>query len=117
MADTSFTEFVREQLAGLPGVAFRRMFGGQGIYLDENFFGILHEDRLYFKTDTETRPAYEAAGMGPFQPNAKQCLPAYREVPAHVLEDATELCAWAERAAHRVPGKTRTARPKQPARR
>lgn len=117
MADTSFTEFVREQLAGLPGVAFRRMFGGQGIYLGEAFFGILHEDRLYFKTDERTRPAYEAAGMGPFQPNAKQCLPAYREVPAHILENAAETCAWAMRAAQCERGEKRTAKPKQPARR
>ena len=99
MADESFNEFVREQLAGLPDVAFRRMFGGQGIYRGEVFFGILHQGRLYFKTDASTRPDYESGGMGPFQPSARQCLPAYREVPASVLEDAPLLCAWAARAA------------------
>ena len=98
MAYESFTQFVREQLAGLAGVAFRRMFGGLGIYRNADFFGILHQGRLYFKTDAATRPDYVAAGSGPFQPNARQCLPAYYEVPAHVLESPTELCAWAERA-------------------
>ncbi len=117
MADTSFTEFVREQLAGLPEVGFRRMFGGQGVYLGETFFGILHEDRLYFKTDAETRPAYEATGMGPFQPNAKQCLPTYREVPAAVLEESARLCEWAIRAAQCTPEKKPVGKPKQPARR
>ncbi|MEQ2009660.1 MAG: TfoX/Sxy family protein [Limisphaerales bacterium] len=99
MADESFNEFVREQLAGLPGIEFRRMFGGHGIYQREVFFGILHRGRLYFKTDDATRPDYEAAGMGKFRPNAKQMLSAYLEVPAAVLEDAGQLCAWASRAA------------------
>ncbi|MBI5802399.1 MAG: TfoX/Sxy family protein [Verrucomicrobia bacterium] len=98
MADESFNEFVREQLAGL-GVEFRRMFGGHGLYQGEVFFGILHRGRLYFKTDDLTRSGYEAAGMGKFQPNAKQCLSAYFEVPAAVLENADMLCAWASRAA------------------
>jgi len=105
MADESFNEFVREQLAGLSDVAFRRMFGGQGIYQGKNFFGILHQGRLYFKTDASTRPDYESGGMGPFQPSARQCLPAYREVPASVLEDAPLLCAWAARAAQCSPAR------------
>ena len=75
MADASFTAFVREQLAALPEVEFRRMFGGQGIYLSDVFFGILYQGRLYFKTDAASRPDYEAADMEAFQPNAKQCLP------------------------------------------
>lgn len=99
MAGGSFSQFVREQLSGVPGSEFRRMFGGEGLYFGETFFGILHRGRLYFKTDDASRPDYEAAGMGPFQPNAKQCLSAYREVPAAVLEDAAKLCAWARRAA------------------
>ncbi|KAF0181677.1 MAG: hypothetical protein FD161_350 [Limisphaerales bacterium] len=103
MADGSFSQFVREQLDGLPGIAFRRMFGGEGLYLGETFFGILHRGRLYFKTDAASRPDYEAAGMGPFQPNARQCLPAYREVPAAVLEDAAQLSTWAMRAAQCHP--------------
>ncbi len=98
MADESFNQFVREQLAGLPGIEFRRMFGGHGLYRGEVFFGIAFRGRLYFKTDDRTRPAYEAAGMGMFQPSAKQCLSAYFEVPAAVLENAELLCEWAGRA-------------------
>lgn len=116
MAGESFIEFVREQLAGLPGVEFRRMFGGQGIYRGGSFFGILHRGRLFFKTDYRTRPDYEAAGMGPFQPNAKQRLPAYREVPAAVLEEAAQLTVWAERAANcsknPKPSRTRKSSPR-----
>lgn len=107
MANESFNEFVREQLARLPGVEFRRMFGGEGLYLGEVFFGMHHRGRLYFKTDDASRPDCEAVGMGPFQPSAKQCLPAYREVPAAVLEDAAKLCAWARRAAQCKAGQAK----------
>ena len=103
MADASFNEFVREQLAGLPDVEFRRMFGGHGIYQGGNFLGILFQGRLYLKTDDTTRPDYEAAGMGKFQPNARQTLSACLEVPAAVVEDAGQLCAWAARAAKVSP--------------
>ena len=98
MGEGSFNEFVREQLAGRPGIESRRMFGGHGLYRGEVFFGIVFRGRLYFKTDDRTRPAYEAAGMRMFQPNAKQCLSAYVEVPAAVLENAELLCEWAGRA-------------------
>ncbi len=106
-----FAEFVREQLAGLAGVEFRRMFGGQGIYRNEVFFGILHGGRLYFKTDASTRPDYLAAGSGPFQPNANQCLSAYYEVPSHVLESPAELCTWVERASTLAVPRTPRGRP------
>ena len=114
MADESFSAFVREQLGGLTGVEFRRMFGGEGIYRDDAFFGILYRDRLYFKTDARTRPDYEAAGMGPFQPNAKQCLSAYLEVPASVVENPAQLSEWAMRAAQCGSGKS--SRPTRPRR-
>ena len=117
MGDASFNEFVREQLAALPGLEFRRMFGGEGIYQADRFYGILYQGRLYFKTDALTRADYDAAGMGPFQPNAKQCLSAYREVPASVLENSSELCAWAGRAAQCGAETKRAAKPTRARRR
>ncbi|MEN9572929.1 MAG: hypothetical protein RL514_784 [Verrucomicrobiota bacterium] len=117
MADESFNEFVREQLAGLAGISFRRMFGGQGIYRHEVFFGILYQGRLYFKTDAHTRPDYLAADSKPFQPNAQQRLPAYYEVPPHVLESPAELCTWAERASTLAVARTPRGRSPRPARR
>ena len=67
-----FLDFVLDQLAMLEGVYARSMFGGHGLYLDETFFGIVHGERLYLKTDATSRAKYVDAGMGPFRPNAKQ---------------------------------------------
>lgn len=100
MKDTSFKDFVLDQLGNLHGVMCRAMFGGFGLYRDEVFFGIIHNSRLYFKTDADTRFTYLEAGMKPFRPNAKQTLKTYYEVPVDIIEDAETLTAWAERAAH-----------------
>jgi DNA transformation protein and related proteins len=94
----SFLDYVRDQLAGLHGVRFRRMFGGHGIYRGASFFGILAEGRLYFKTSADTRRFYEERGMLPFRASAKQTLINYYEVPPDVLEDTEALREWAERS-------------------
>lgn len=98
MKDRSFVEFVLEQLAELPDVSCRRMFGGYGLYAGEIFFGIIHKDVLYFKTSEATRGDYIAAGAKQFRPSAKQTLKSYYEVPADMLEDRRELVEWAGRA-------------------
>ncbi len=74
------------------------MFGGHGLYCDGVFFGLLHRDRLYFKTDEATRPAYRAMGMKPFRPNARQTLTSYYEVPVDILEQRERLVTWAREA-------------------
>lgn len=96
--DSAFVQFVADQLAELGGVRCRRMFGGYGLYCDAAFFGIVSQDRLYFKTGDETRREYEAAGMEPFRPTSKQTLKNYLEVPSDALENAPELVRLAEAA-------------------
>ncbi|HEX6827389.1 MAG TPA: TfoX/Sxy family protein [Burkholderiales bacterium] len=94
----SFAAFVLDQLEGLDGVSARRMFGGHGLYLGDVFVGIIHDGRLYFRTDELSRPDYEKLGMKPFRPNARQTLKNYLEVPADILESPRRLREWALRA-------------------
>ncbi len=98
MADTSFRDYVLEQLAGLRLLTCKRMFGGYGLYAEDVFFGIIHHGALYFRTDESSRAAYVEQGMRPFMPQPRQSLKAYYEVPADVLEDAGQLQEWARRA-------------------
>ena len=95
-----FRDFVLDQLSELSGLTHRAMFGGYGLYQRETFFGIIHERRLYFKTDGTTRAAYVTRNMKPFRPNPKQTLKTYYEVPVDVLEDAGELTIWAQKASN-----------------
>lgn len=90
-----FKDFVLDQLADLPGVTARAMFGGYGLYRRAVFFGIIHQDRLYFKVTETTAPRYKEQGMKPFRPNPKQTLKSLYEVPIDILEDAETLAQWA----------------------
>ena len=96
MKQDSFKEFVLDQLDEMKSVSCRSMFGGFGLYYHELFFGILHKGRLYFKTDDQTRPAYEKYGMKPFHPSDKQTLKNYYEVPPDILENKDDLILWAD---------------------
>ena len=92
-------EFVLDQLAGLPGIRARAMFGGVGLYADDLFFGILASDVLYFKVDDSNRQDYELAGARPFKPYADRAMTMpYYAVPIEILEDAATLVQWATRA-------------------
>ena len=98
--DDSFEDFVLDQLSAMSDLRAKRMFGGCGLYRDETFFGILFDGRMYLRVTPESRERYEARGMQPFRPNAKQTLARYWQVPPEVLEDARELTRGAEEAAH-----------------
>lgn len=98
--ETSFLEFVLDQLKPLPQLRSRAMFGGNGIYSGPTFFAIVHRGKLYFRVDDRTRADYEGRGMKPFRPHGTQTL-SYYEVPGEILEDPREVVVWARRALKR----------------
>ena len=95
----SFRDYVVDQLAELPDVRARAMFGGVGLYGRGLFFGIIAGDVLYLKVDHSTRARYERTGMKPFRPYPDRSgTMQYYEVPTGVLESAVELVRWAREA-------------------
>lgn len=98
MEKESFKEFVLDQLRHLKRVNCKAMFGGFGLYQAGVFFGIIAKGRLYFKTNEATVSDYLEWDMKPFQPNSKQTLKNYYEVPAEILEDQDRLADWAGKA-------------------
>ncbi len=100
MADDSFKAFVLDQLAALPEVRARAMFGAHGLYQDDHFFAILDEGRLFFRTDASSATDYTERGMAPFtyEKDGRAVTFHYHEVPPEILENAWELVAWAQRA-------------------
>ncbi|HEU0186525.1 MAG TPA: TfoX/Sxy family protein [Gallionellaceae bacterium] len=99
MPADSFRDFVLEQLAALPELRCKRMFGGYGLYTGEVFFAILFDGRLYFKTHPDTLADFLAFDAPVFAPSEKQILKNYREVPVDILEDGGRLLLWAHKAA------------------
>ena len=59
----SFGAFVLDQLSELGDVVARPMFGGAGFYLDGEFFGLLYEERLYFRVSPDTIGEYTTRKM------------------------------------------------------
>ncbi len=97
-AQQVFVAFVMDQLSRLSGVRTRAMFGGHGLYQGEDFFGIVHQARLYFRVNDVTRTRYEKCDMEPFRPVKGPKLGKYYEVPPDVIEDPKEITAWAREA-------------------
>jgi DNA transformation protein len=94
-----FRDYILEQLNRLVPTTARAMFGGAGLYAEGRIFGLLDDDTLYFKTNPETRPAFETAGCRPFQPFGPETKPmGYFEVPADAIEDPERLRPWLELA-------------------
>jgi DNA transformation protein len=109
----SYLSFVLEQLAEVPGVVTKRMFGGIGIYSDGTFFAVIDNDTLFFKVDETLAKRYRDKGMPPFAPipGAKPMM-GYYQVPPDVLEDGRTLAKWAKDSlayATRTIGKTKRA--------
>ena len=99
MKDHSFKDLVVDQLGGLGNIRDRHMFGGFGLYSGSQFFGIVSDDRLYFKTDEKSKEKYLKHSMKPFRVSPKQILKNYYEVPLEIIEDSQELMSWASEAA------------------
>ena len=98
--DEGFLEWLRELLEPNGRVAFKRMFGGHGVYLDGLFVAIVVEGRPYFKADAETEPAFVAAGCAPFiyDSGGKRVEMSYWSLPESALDSAEDMSPWARRA-------------------
>jgi DNA transformation protein len=91
-----FKDLIEEQLASIPDITFRRLFSGFGIYSSETIFGLIHDEKLYFYTDNESRTRYKKCGSTFFTaPGSKKPLKNYYEVPPAIIEQKKELVAWA----------------------
>ncbi|MFT5286639.1 MAG: DNA transformation protein [Planctomycetota bacterium] len=91
-------DYVLGQLSQFPGVVSRPMFGGQGLYQEGVFFGLLDRSgQLFFHTDKASRAQYIEAGSEGFRPGGEsKTMPRYWEVPQEVLDAPTQLADWAE---------------------
>lgn len=118
----AFTELCVEMLAPLGPVRVRRMFGGQGLYVDGLFMAIIDDGQLFLKTDDVTRERFDAAGCVPFTfPNkdGEAVVTSYRRPPEEALESPPLMLPWArlalEAALRAANAKVRKSAAKKPA--
>jgi DNA transformation protein and related proteins len=97
MKDTSFKDFILDQLHDVQEFQCRKIPEGYGLFWGKNFFGVLSEGKLFFRTNDKTVKTYTDAGMGPIQ-SKKASLKTYFEVPPYILNDREDLGEWARAA-------------------
>lgn len=90
-------DLIKEQLTGFGPVSIRGMFGGHGIFHDGLMFALVAHDTLYFKSDAETDPLFEAHGLDRFRYEGKgrAMEMSYRRAPEDVLDDPDSMTEWA----------------------
>ncbi len=95
-----YLAYILEQLKGVRELRSRRMFSGVGLYSGELFYGLIHDDTLFFKTDGSNSAEYIARGMPRFMPfpDRPEAVMAYYQVPADIIEDNEALEAWARKS-------------------
>lgn len=96
-----FTELCVEMLSPLGPVRVRRMFGGQGLYVDDLFVAIIDDGQLFLKADDVTRGRFDAAGCIHFTfPNkdGEPVVTSYRRPPEDALESPPLMLPWARLA-------------------
>lgn len=71
--------------------------GGCCLYCDGVIFGLIDDDRVYFKGDAKATPQYLAAGLEPFRPfkDEPEKVMQYYAAPEEAIENAQELLRWA----------------------
>jgi DNA transformation protein and related proteins len=82
-------------------VKLRRMFGAEGLFRDGLMFGIVYRERIYFKTNEDSRQAFITEGASPLYyefKNAEGVLTSYYELPDRLYDDPDELTEWARAA-------------------
>lgn len=92
-------------------VTRERLFGGSGLRIDGELFGVILRGTLYFVVDDQTRPRFVEAGMGPFtysRKSAQRKIERWYEVPEDVLLDPADLRDWVNDA---LAAARRTAKP------
>ena len=106
----TYKAFVQDLLAEFGPVDIRSMFSGAGVYADGVMFALLANDTLYLKADADFARDFEAEGKRPFTYRPKGGKPvamSYWEVPERLLDDPSELAAWAHRA-HAIAAAAKT---------
>ena len=99
-ADDEFTNHCLELLSPLGTTRARRMFGGRGLYVDDLFIALIASERLYLKTDTQTRARFEAAACSPFafETKDKTMTTSYFSAPEDAMESPALMQPWARLA-------------------
>ena len=95
--DEGLYAWVQEALEPLGSVTLRKMMGGATLYLDGIIFAIMVDGELWFKSDAEADPVWDAVSTERFTmafKDGKIDSMNYRRAPSDVYDDAESMQRW-----------------------
>ncbi len=92
---------IDEVLGPLGKITTKRVFGLDGIKLDDVLLGFVIDERLYFRTDAESIDAYRKGGGEPYtftKRGGEFIVTSYWSLPEWLYDEPDELANWAKHA-------------------
>lgn len=95
---SEFIEFLHEVFDQFGTISARKMFGGHGIYHDGLMFGLVADEVLYLKTDSQSLPLFEENGLQAFEfeKDGKVMKMSYYEAPEEIYDDSELASHWGQ---------------------
>ncbi|TFW72985.1 transcriptional regulator [Methylotenera oryzisoli] len=99
-APEEFAQHLNDVFRLFGPISLRRMFSGYGVFHDGVMFGLVSQETLYLKADTENSADFRDQGLSQFEyvRQGKIIGLSYYQAPEIVLEDANEAALWARRS-------------------
>lgn len=97
---SEYLEYLQEVFSEFGAVRSRKMFGGHGIYHDTVMIGLVADDTLYLKVDSESVGKFKERGLAQFMylKGQKMIGMSYYLAPEEALEDPHKMRCWARLA-------------------
>ena len=117
-----FREYLFDVLAPLGKIETRSFFGTDGIKVVGSMVGFVLDDKIYLRTDAQSRTSYtdEGGKAFTFEMNGETIVTSYYTIPDRLYDESDELLSWvrvARAAALEAPSaKKRRARNERKAR-
>jgi len=98
--EKEFVSYIVDLMQSMGPVYSKSMFGGHGIFLEGLMFGLIADNVLYLKTDTQTEEEFISKDLEPFTYAKKDKVfkMNYYQAPEETLEDTEEMNSWANTA-------------------
>jgi DNA transformation protein and related proteins len=122
VANDSFADFLREQLAPLGHITLRRMFGKTGVFCNGLMLGMVTDNTLYFRVDDHNRTIFKEAASSPplnYEKQGRAIDLAFWRAPERLFDEPDELVRWGQAAlaaARRVAAKRGRTAPRRKSR-
>lgn len=96
------SDALRDLFSAFGSIRIRKMFGGNGVYVDDVIIAVELRGQLLLKGDAVSAPALEAVGstrwIYPHRQSGKPVAMPYWSAPDDALDDPEEMAKWARAA-------------------